>query len=65
MVARTVKLFLFASLFLVFSPAGWSQLSTAGKLYGTVTDSSVAVIPQAAVTVTNEDTTVETHTLPP
>jgi hypothetical protein len=61
-VVRAVKLLLFASLCLALSPGGLAQLTTSGTLNGTVTDASGGVVPQAAITVSNEDTKVETHT---
>ncbi len=46
---------LLASLWLLSSPRAWGQTTT-GSIYGTVTDSSGAIIPDAPVVVTNVDT---------
>jgi len=52
MVARAVKLFLFASLcWVLHSTEAWAQLTTTGTLSGTVTDSRGAVVSQASITV--------------
>ena len=53
-----------ASLLLaLFVPAGavWAQ-ATSGDVVGTVKDTSGAVIPNAAISVTNEDTGIATTT---
>lgn len=43
-------------------PPAWAQLSGTGTIQGTVTDASNSVIAAAAVTVTNQDTGVQTAT---
>lgn len=43
------------SVFLLASMCGWAQTTT-GSIYGTITDSSGAVIPDATVTATNVET---------
>jgi len=62
-VRRLISLLMYASLCLVFlSARGWAQEST-GTIGGTVTDSGGAVVPQAAITITNEQTNLETHSV--
>jgi outer membrane receptor protein involved in Fe transport len=49
------KLFLTLLLSTIFCGSGWAQLSTA-TLFGTVTDSTGAVVPHATITLTQTDT---------
>jgi len=57
---RGARLFALAVLSLLISAPAFAQ-STAGSIYGIVTDASGGVIPQAAITVINVQTN-ETHT---
>ncbi len=52
---RILVVFLCAMTMLVVMPAGQAQTTT-GSIYGTITDSTGAVIPNASVVVTNVDT---------
>jgi len=47
-----------ALFFLLFASLAWSQTSTTGKIVGTVTDPSGAVVPKAEVQLVNVDTNV-------
>jgi hypothetical protein len=57
----TMRFFLFAGLALAFSLPGWTQTSTA-TVRGTVTDTSGAVIPGAAVELANVATNTRSQT---
>ena len=48
-----IKLSLFAASMVAFSPTGWGQ-AVYGSIFGTVTDATGAVIPNATVVVTDE-----------
>jgi hypothetical protein len=54
--------FLSAAGLLLFAGAGWAQTTT-GSIVGTVTDSSGGIVPNAAVTVTNMDTSTVVKTV--
>lgn len=56
-----VKVFCWGVLAACFSPLiGFSQVSTTGMITGTVADTSGAVIPDADITIKNQDTNVQT-----
>jgi hypothetical protein len=62
-ITRSAKLLLFVCLVWVsITPEAQSQLTTTATLNGTVTDPSGGAVPQASVSVVNQDTTVETRT---
>jgi hypothetical protein len=63
-IARSIFLLKFAPLFLILLGAqGWAQILTTGTISGTVTDMSGAAVPQAGISVFNEETHVATHTV--
>ena len=59
----TMAVAMMACLLLIFIPLGKAQLMTTGTINGTVTDTSGAVIPQAAIAITNTDTGVVVNTV--
>lgn len=61
-IARLFPMSMYAVLCLALVNApGWAQLSTTGTINGTVSDSTGAGVPQAAITAISEQTRLETH----
>ena len=59
----TMPVAMMACLLLIFIPVGRAQLITTGTINGTVTDKSGAVVPQAAIAITNTGTGVVVNTV--
>jgi len=56
--ALTASFFVMAALSMVLSPALLGQTASSGAIKGVVSDPSGAVVPNATVTATNNDTSV-------